>query len=106
MAHKANIEFYLYTSFNETAADGYSAYLAMQNSGISYRHLHYGDPTQTPSVVANVQTWFPDQSVALPFVVYTQQYEDTDPQPRIPVLVSGLSEIQAADWVALVSFSG
>ena len=106
MAHKANIEFYLYTSFNETAADGYSAYQTMQSSGISYRHLHYADPTQVATVVENVQTWFPEQQVVLPFVVYTQQYEDSDPQPRVPVLVAGLSEIEAADWVALASFSG
>jgi hypothetical protein len=48
----------------------------------------------------------PDETLAMPMVVYTECYDYSDPVSRVAKAVVGLSNIQATDWNALTSFSG
>jgi hypothetical protein len=106
MAHKANVDFYLYTAFDNTSADCYAALEFMLGTGINFRHLHYVAGAQIPTVLANVGSWFPEQTVNFPMVVYTEQYEIEDPEPRVDRLVTGLHEINSTNWAELASFIG
>lgn len=107
MAHRLNIEFYLYTGFNETASDSYAAYQYMKSLDVGFQHLHYGDPVQHEEVFKNLQSWFPEDEVAaFPFVTYSEIYANSDTPPRVQKLVAGKEAIFATDWKALENFSG
>jgi hypothetical protein len=104
MAHIKNNEFTIYTGLCETATDCFHAYQHLTAQGIPFRALNYGDPSQIPAVLQSLQSWFPDATLTFPLVTYSEVYEDTDPQPRVAKVVSGLADIQATNWTALASF--
>ena len=104
MAHLKNNEFTLYTGLCETATECFHAHQHLSAQGITFRNLNYGDPSQIPVVLQSLQSWFPDATLAFPLVTYNEVYEDTDPQPRVAKVVSGLADITATDWTALASF--
>lgn len=107
MAHKANVEFYLYTGFNQDATECYSALQHLRTTGLQYRHLHYGDDAPHADVLESVGSWFsPKPDMRFPFVTYFEQYEFSDPQDRVAKIVIGLDAIKATDWDALQKFSG
>lgn len=107
MAHKGNIEFYLYTGFNQDATEAYAALEYLRTTALQYRHLHYGDDAAHADVFTSVGSWFETvPAMKFPFVVYTEQYEFTDPQNRVSKIVIGLDNIKATDWNALQAFSG
>jgi hypothetical protein len=108
MAHKRNDEFYLYTGLTANGNECYDALMELNQSGISYRHLHYGDPTQLSSVIQSVTTWFPKDSVNIqfPFITYMEIYDNTDDVPKVPKVVVGLEAIKNTNWSALVDFQG
>ena len=107
MAHRLNIEFYLYTGFNETANNSYAAYQYLKSLGVGFQHLHYGDPSQHADVFNNMKTWFPAEAeLSFPFVTYAEIYANTDTPPRVQKLVAGKEAIFATDWKALENFSG
>lgn len=111
MAHKLNINFALYTAFDENAALSIEAVKLMQASGISFQHVHYFDFDQMQEVLTSVQTWFAETEQAglpnaYPFVLYEQAYDITDTPARKSVLVQGLDAIRATDWQSLKNFQG
>ena len=110
MAHIRNDEFTLYTGFTSNGDENHAAYEFMKASGVPHRHLHYGDPSQHADVVANIQTWFRENTsitdIKLPFVTYYKSYQVTDPVSRVPEIVIGGAAIAATDWVALQNFAG
>jgi hypothetical protein len=106
MAHLRNDEFSLYTGLTDNATDSFQALEYLRGLGVPFRHLHYGDPTQIPDVMASLQTWMPDVALAMPMVVYLECYDYNDPVSRVAKAVVGLDNIKATDWNALVSFSG
>lgn len=107
MAHRANIEFDLYTGLSPTATDSFHAYEHVKASGINFRHLHYGDPQQAVEVENTLKTWFPDEpDINMPFVVYVEAYDFKDVPNRVLKIVKGLSAIKAVDWKALSDFEG
>lgn len=103
MAHIRNDEFYLYTGLTANGNECYEAYQILSQSGINFRHLHYGDPRQHEEVINNIKTWFPERAldIAMPFVTYNELYEFADPAPRITKIVLGIEEIRGADWQGL-----
>ena len=108
MAHRRNDEFYLYTGLTANGNECYDALMHINQSGISHRHLHYGDPTQQPQVIENVTTWFPDDNVNIqfPFVTYMEVYDNTDNVPRVPRVVIGVEAIKNTNWATLADFQG
>jgi hypothetical protein len=107
MAHRLNIEFYLYTGFNQTANDAYAAYQYLKSIDFGFQHLHYGDPAQHEEVLVNLRSWFPDQTeFNFPFMTYSEIYANSDTPPRVPRIVIGKEAIFATDWKALENFSG
>jgi hypothetical protein len=107
MAHIRNDEFYLYTGLTANGNECFEAYSILQNSGIQFRHLHYGDPSQHTSVIDNIKTWFPDreEDITMPFVTYVNVYEFQDPVQRIAVVVTGIEEIRNANWQELFNYT-
>jgi hypothetical protein len=108
--HKANINFYLYTGFNESASAGVQALNHLDASGIKYNHMHYFSKTQT-DVLNWVKDNFADSEYAVespqfPFVVYEQAFDIKDTPARKQVLVHGIDDILNTDWAALESFEG
>lgn len=111
MAHKANINFALYTAFDQNSASSIEAVHAMKASGIEFSHVHYFDFQQMQDVLASLQTWFAETEQAglpteYPFVIYEQAFDIFDTPPRKSVLVYGLNAIKTTDWVALKAFQG
>jgi len=111
MAHKANINFYLYTGFNGGSADAFAAYQHVKASGINFTHMHYNDPEAQAEVLNWAKTNFAGTPYEadvqnFPFVVYEKAFDIRDTPPREQVLVYGLSAITATDWKALESFEG
>jgi hypothetical protein len=111
MAHKLNINFVVYTALDANAAQSLEALAALKASGINVAHAHYFDAEQINDVLAALRTWFvgtPQEGlpVGFPFVVYEKAYDITDTPAREPVLIHGLSAIQATDWQALANFKG
>jgi hypothetical protein len=111
MAHKLNINFALYTAFDENAAQSIEAVKTMQASGIEFSHVHYFDFNQMQEVLASVQTWFTEsENVGLPdaypFVLYEQAYDITDTPARKSVLIHGLDAIKTTNWQELKNFQG
>ena len=104
MAHIRNEEFYLYTGLTSNGNDCFEAYECLNESGIQYRHLHYGDPRQHAEVLTNVKTWFPErhQEITMPFVTYVEVYEFNDPTPKVMRVVSGIEEIKDTNWRQLI----
>lgn len=111
MAHKANINFYLYSGFNTSANDSFTAYQHLKATGINFTHLHYGDPAQHEEVINWVNNTFkgtPYEIVVenFPFVTYEKAFDVRDTPPRELVLINGLQNILNTDWKALESFEG
>jgi hypothetical protein len=111
MAHKLNINFTLYTAFDENSLASIEAVSVLKNSGVEFSHVHYFDAQQKEDVLASLKTWFAETGsaglpTAYPFVIYDQAFDITDTPPRIPVLIHGLDAIKAADWVSLKDFKG
>tara|TARA_R110000822_G_scaffold157427_1_gene297146 strand:- start:261 stop:584 length:324 start_codon:yes stop_codon:yes gene_type:complete len=107
MAHRANINFTLYTGFDSSAANSYEAFDFMQTTGVEVRHLHYNNPEAVATMLQAIKTWFPDEaSLKVPFVTYEEAYDWDDTPARVPKVVVGLDNIKAADWAALSTFRG
>lgn len=107
MAHIKNDEFYLYTGLTENGNECYEAYTILANSGIQFRHLHYGDPKQHSEVINNIKTWFPARAseIAMPFVTYVEVYDFNDPAPRVARPILGIEEIRNANWTELFNYN-
>ena len=107
MAHRRNEDFYLYTAFSPTGSDSYAAYEHMKSTGIFFKHLHYGDPTQIDDVLEAIKSWKDGlNDLNFPFVVYTQVYDPQEEPNRLPFVVNGLQDIQSVDWNETYNFSG
>lgn len=111
MAHRANINFYLYTGFNASALDSFEAFQHMKASGIDFSHLHYADPVQHEEVInwANqnfANTPYAANVTQFPFATYDKAFDFKDNPPRETVLVYGVDAIKAIDWAALANFEG
>lgn len=108
MAHKSNIDFNLYTSFNQDSNDCFAAFEALKASGIVFNHLHYFDQNQQVETVKNLETWFPDLvgQIKFPFVTYTEIYDATDIPVTVAKIVIGKEKIKATDWQQLFNFKG
>jgi hypothetical protein len=107
MAHRLNIEFYLYTGFNETGNESYAAYQYLKSIGFGFQHLHYGDPSQHEEVIKGVKNWFTGMTeLQFPFMTYSEIYSSSDTPPRIAKIVVGKEAIFATDWKALEDFTG
>lgn len=109
--HKANLNFYLYTGFDENSLNSVQAYQHLKGSGIQFTHMHYHDPDQN-SLVLNwvknvfVNTEYNIENAEFPFIVYEKAFDIRDNPPRQRVLVHGISNILATDWTALEAFEG
>ena len=111
MAHKANINFYLYTGFGADAAVAFEAYQHLKSIDLGFVHLHYNSPDQYTEVLSWANTAFAGTPYeanvqGFPFVVYEKAFDIRDTPPREPVLVYGLNAIKATDWKALEAFAG
>jgi hypothetical protein len=109
VTHKANLNFYLYTGFNETAADGVRAVNHLNDSGISYTHMHYHiDHTTVINWAKDnfANTEYAVESPQFPFVVYEKAFDIRDNPPRQQVLVHGIDNILATAWAELAAFEG
>lgn len=111
MAHRANINFYLYTGFGADSAQAFDAYQHLKSLGLEFTHLHYNSPDQYGAVLEWANNTFsgtPYEAVVtgFPFIVYEKAFDVRDTPPREPVLVYGLDAIKATDWKALESFAG
>lgn len=111
MAHKANINFYLYTGFNSSAPQAYEAFQHMKASGIEFSHMHYADPVQHEEVIKWANENFANTPYAanvldFPFVTYDKAFDFKDNPPRETVLVYGVDAIKAIDWAELANFEG
>jgi hypothetical protein len=109
--HKANLNFYLYTGFDESASDGVQALAVLNESGIEFTHLHYFHSPQIEEVrewarKASENTEYSVPAASFPFVVYEKAFDTRDNPPREHVLVHGLSEILSTNWVELSAFEG
>lgn len=106
MAHIKNDEFYLYTGLTANGNECYEAYQILGNSGIQFRHLHYGDPKQHEDLIKNISTWFPQLSttITMPFVTYSRIYEFNDPNPKLVEIVLGIENIRTTNWQELFNF--
>ena len=109
--HKANLNFYLYTGFDETAADGFQALEHLNESGIQYTHMHYFNTAQMVEVRNWAEQNFANTEYAVtspqfPFVVYEKAFDIRDTPPRQQVLVHGIDNILATLWATLESFEG
>jgi hypothetical protein len=109
--HKANLNFYLYTGMNETAADSVQAITHLNESGIQYTHLHYFHNSQMTEVLTWAENSFANTEYAVaspqfPFVVYEKAYDIRDNPPRDRVLVHGIDNILSTLWATLESFEG
>ena len=80
--------------------------LFRSGTGIFYKHLHYGDPTQLEEVIKAIKSWKNIEELDFPFVIYTQVFDPQDEPSRDPQVISGLNAIQSTDWTALVNFQG
>lgn len=105
MAHIKNADFYLYTGLTANGNDCYEALKFLNDSGIQFIHLHYGDPAQHEEVLHNVGTWFQGQDVTIdfPFVHYNEVI-DIDPYKTVKAIV-GIDAIKSTDWVSLFNFT-
>lgn len=111
MAHKLNINFTLYTAFDENSAASIEAVKVLGASGIKFSHVHYYDFQQKDEVLASLQTWFLETESAglpkaYPFLIYEQAFDITDTPPRKAVLIYGLDAIKTTDWKSLEDFKG
>lgn len=107
MAHRANVEFTLYTGFDSDAANSFAAFEFLQSTGIEFQHLHYNNPEAVGTMLHAIKTWFPDEeSLRVPFVTYQEAYDWNDTVPRIMKVVVGFDNIKAIDWNALYAFRG
>lgn len=111
MAHKANVNFHLYTGFNGNASQSFEAYEHLKAANLDFIHLHYNDPNGHSEVLNWANTAFANTPYAadvqnFPFVVYEKAFDIRDNPPREPVLVYGLNAIKATDWQALAAFEG
>lgn len=106
MAHIKNDEFYLYTGLTENGNECFEAYNILTNSGIQFRHLHYGDPRQHEEMINNIKTWFPGMQteIAMPFVTYAKLYEFQDPVSRMPEIVVGIDNIKSTNWSEIFNY--
>lgn len=94
----ANI--YLYTALTATASDSFEAKTWMDQSGVSYTHLHYHDINQVQDVLSAISTWFPSQLPLLdfPFVTYEERYNNFTSNVKLlrdkqSILASNLAEL-------------
>jgi hypothetical protein len=107
MAHRRNEEFFLYTALSPTGADSYAALMFMKQTGIFFKHLHYGDPEQHAEVIKAIQSWKGGiTDINFPFIVYTKVNDPQDDPSRDTEIVNGLADIQAIDWPAVANFQG
>lgn len=108
MSHKSNDEFYLYTGLTANGNECYDALMHMNQSGIPFRHLHYGNPVQQPEVLESIATWFAGENIeiAFPFVTYMEVYEVTDPESKKARIANGIDAIKNTNWSALANFQG
>lgn len=111
MAHKANINFNLYTGFSSDAAQSFEAYQHLQAAGLEFTHLHYNDPAGHGEILGWANSAFAGTPyevavTGFPFVVYEKAYDIRDNPPREMVLVYGLDAIRNTDWAALQAFEG
>ncbi len=108
MAHIKNDEFYLYTGLTANGNECFEAYSILTESGIPFRHLHYGDPKQHKELIDNIKTWFPgsDTEIKMPFVTYAKIYEFEDPAPRLPEIVVGIDNIRSTNWLEISNYQG
>lgn len=107
MAHKRNDDFYLYTGLTANGNECYEALQHLNQSGLPFRHLHYGDPGQHAQVISSIKDWFDEGTeVAMPFVTYLEVYDVTDPVAKVAKIVSGINNIKSTDWLSLSNFQG
>ena len=87
---------FLYTGLSETATDSYNAKKWIDEQGIKYEFMHYGDEIQHAELFAALSTWWPDQPAitAFPFIVYTEIHDDLSPRNYPKVCIRGLAAIQ------------
>jgi hypothetical protein len=91
---------HLYTGLTETASDSYAAKKWMDDNGVEYIHLHYGDETQHEVVFSALSTWWPTESVItqFPFVTYREIHDDYS---TINLSIRGLEAITESNLVEL-----
>lgn len=96
----ANI--YLYTGLTKNGGGPSAEAKAwLDEQGVEYTHLHYGDPEQHASVFEALSTWFPNEDVSIadfPFVVYEERQDDYSAVQR---LLYGLEAITSSNLVEL-----
>jgi len=106
MAHRKNEEFYLYTGLTSNGDECYEALMHMRNSGVLFRHLHYGEPNQHEDCLASIKTWKDGlDDLAFPFVTYVKVHDFEDPVPRVPEIIYGLENIKNTNWLDLYNYS-
>jgi hypothetical protein len=107
MAHRANINFNLYTGFDSNASNSFEAFDFIQKTGIEFNHLHYNTPEAVITMLQAITTWFPDEnSLNVPFVTYEEAYDWDDTPARVLKVVVGLDSIKAVNWSELFTFRG
>lgn len=105
-AHVQNSNFYLYTAFDSTAANGVQAMEHLNENGIEYQHMHYwnnADGILNWAIQNFANTEYAVESPTFPFVVYEKIYSEGYPQQ---VLVHGIENILSAPWAELKAFEG
>lgn len=97
-------DIYLYAGLTETGgSDSAKAKKWLDEQGIEYSHLFYGDPDQHQSVFDALATWFPDEDFTIedfPFVVYDELHDDFTAVRRclyglVAIVDSNLPELAA-----------
>lgn len=92
---------YLYSGLTETGgSDCAKAKKFLDDAGIEYQHLFYGDPAQHEEVLSAITTWFPDRDPVedFPFVIYDEKHDD---YTTVKKLLYGLAEITESNIVEL-----
>jgi uncharacterized protein YjlB len=104
--HISNSNFYLYTGFDATAADGVKALEYLNDSGITYIHMHYWsgmDEVLNWATQNFANTEYAIEDPQFPFVVYEKVLDEGYPQQ---VLVHGIENILSTSWADIAAFEG
>lgn len=91
------IQVHLYTAnTNEEACNQAKQWL--DNNGVEYTHLHYGDESQHSDVFTALNSWFGTNFSQFPIVVYDEIYDD---QPSQRAFIYGTTALTQSNLAEL-----
>ena len=70
----------------------------LDDNGVEYTHLHYGDESQHPDVLNALNSWFGTSFTQFPIVVYDEIYDD---QPSQRAFIYGTTALTRSNLAEL-----